>query len=78
MSIATLKSKKGAWVKLGRSGGPLLPGSYRGYVYLRASPKPYPTTSQQKAIGAKGRCVRDKCKGKKGSDFIACRVTCTG
>lgn len=78
MVLMGLKSKKGAWVKPGRTGGPLLPGSYRGYTYVRAPPKPYPTTSQQKAIGAKGRCVREKCKGKRASDFIACRQSCTG
>jgi len=76
--LAGMKTKLGAWVKPGRTGGPLLPGSYRDYTYVRAPPKSYPTTAQQKAIGAKGRCVREKCKGKRGSDFIACRQTCTG
>jgi len=78
MGLTALKSKKGAWVKAGRVGGPYLPGSYAQYTYLRAAPKPYPKTAQQKAIGAKGRCVREKCTGKTKSEFFECRASCVG
>ena len=47
-----MKTKKGAWVKAGRTGGPYLPGSYRDYTYVRAPPAAYPKTTQQKKIGA--------------------------
>lgn len=65
-----LKNKKGAWVKPGAG------GSYRSYIYVRAAPAAYPTTSQQKAIGDKGRCVGRECKGKTGSAFKECRHKC--
>lgn len=73
-----MKTKKGAWVKPGRHGGPYLPGSYYLYTYVRAPPKPYPTTAQQKKIGEKGRCVRRECRGKTGPDFFECRAKCVG
>ena len=73
-----MKTKKGAWVKAGRAGGPYLPGSYYQYTYVRAPPAPYPKTAQQKAIGVKGRCVRAECSGKRGPDFFECRDKCVG
>jgi hypothetical protein len=63
----SLKGKKGAWVKPG--GG----GSYRGYMYMRAAPKSYPTTSQQGKVGDAGRKVGENCTGKKGAEFKKCR-----
>jgi len=76
--LAGMRTRKGAWVKPGRSGGPYLPGSYRDYTYVRAPPAEYPTTKQQKAIGDKGRCVRKECTGKTGPAFFECRRTCVG
>ncbi len=67
-----LKGKRGAWVKPGAG------GSYRGYMYMRAAPKDYPTTAQQKAIGNKGRAMGEKCKGKTGAAFRACRHEAVG
>jgi len=62
-----LKGKKGMWMKPG--GG----GSYRGYLYARAAPSPYPATAHQHAIGDGGRRMGKECKGKKGADFKECR-----
>jgi len=76
--LTGMKTKKGAWVKPGRHGGPYLPGSYYQYTYVRAPPAPYPKTAQQKAIGAKGRCVREKCTGKTKTEFFICRAQCVG
>jgi hypothetical protein len=67
-----LKGKKGMWMKPG--GG----GSYRGYLYARAAPSPYPTTDQQKRIGDKGRRVGKECAGKTGSAFRECRHAAVG
>lgn len=76
--LTALKTKKGAWVKAGRGASGSFPGSYRDYTYIRAAPSGYATTAQQKSIGAKGRCVGQKCKGKTGADFLVCRHECTG
>ncbi|HEX54558.1 MAG TPA: hypothetical protein ENF49_00295 [Candidatus Altiarchaeales archaeon] len=70
-----LKTKKGAWVRLGNvSGDPMFPGGYKGYVYIRDAPDAYPKTSQQKKIAEAGRRIREKCKGKTGKDFTTCRT----
>ena len=62
------------WVKLGKQGSdPVAPGSYGGYVKMRKPPKRYTTTSIQKSIGEGGRTVGEKCKGKTGAAFRACR-----
>lgn len=62
------------WVKLGKQGSdPVAPGSYGGYVKMRNAPSAYPTTSIQHQIGAGGRAMGLKCKGKVGADFRACR-----
>lgn len=63
-----------AWVKLGRQGSdPVAPGSYGGWVKMRKPPKAYPTTAQQKKIGAGGRKMGVECKGKTGAEFRECR-----
>jgi len=62
-----LKGKRGAWVKPGAG------GSYRGYMYMRAAPKSYPTTAQQKKIGDGGRRMGKECAGKTGAAFRECR-----
>jgi len=64
--MKALKGKKGQWVKPGNG------GSYRGYQYVRSAPSDYPTTSQQKTIGDRGRQMSG-CKGKTGSSFKKCR-----
>ena len=62
------------WVKLGKQGSdPVAPGSYGGYVKFRRPPSAYPTTDIQKKIGAGGRAMGEKCKGKTGAAFRACR-----
>jgi hypothetical protein len=77
MGITSLKTRQGAWIKAGRSSGkPGWPGSYRDYTYVRGAPAPYPKTAQQKKIGDKGRCVAKECKGKTGSAFKECLLTC--
>ena len=62
-----LKTKKGMWVKPG--GG----HSYRGYMYVRAAPKEYPTKPHQHKIGDIGRKIAEECKGKSGTDWKICR-----
>ncbi len=70
-----LSTKKGAHVKPDSYKPGSFPGGYKGYLYIRAAPKPYPKTKQQKYIAAVGRAVREKCKGKyKGADFHACVI----
>lgn len=70
-----LSTKKGVHVKPDSyKAGSDFPGGYKGYLYVRAAPRDYPKTKQQKYIAAVGRAVKDKCKGKKGSDFHACVV----
>lgn len=77
--IRGLRTKKGSWVKMGaRGAGASFPGSYGNYVYLRAPPKDYAKTAQQKRIASIGYCVQEKCTGKTGSAFLECRRTCTG
>ena len=77
MPITSMKTMKGAWIKPGhastRAGWP---GSYWAYTYVRAAPKPYPKTAQQKKIGEKGRCVARECKGKTGAAFKECLLGC--
>lgn len=71
MSMRSMKTKKGAWVKPGQtSGRSSFPGSYGDYVYVRAPPASYPKTAQQIKIGAAGReCA---IKGKSGRDIHEC------
>lgn len=77
MAITGYKTRKGSWVKPGHmSNKSGWPGSYYLYTYVRAPPKPYPKTKQQKAIGDKGRCVAKECKGKSGSTFKECLLGC--
>lgn len=53
MAFKSLKTKKGAWIKPGStSGRSSFPGSYGNFVYLRAAPKDYPKTAQQRKIGS--------------------------
>lgn len=69
-----LKGKKGFWGKMGQvSGNPTWPGGYKGYTYFRDAPDAYPKTAQQEKVGDAGRMIGEKCKGKKGGDFTACR-----
>jgi len=67
-----MATKKGAWVKPGNvgTGTAGFPGSYGDYIYVRAAPKDYPKTAQQRRIGEAGR----KCaiKGKSGRDIHEC------
>jgi hypothetical protein len=65
--VYQLKGKKGVWTKPGSG------GSYRGYMYMRAAPKAYPTTAQQSKVGDAGRKVGENCKGKVGTEFRKCR-----
>jgi len=69
-----LKTKKGYWGKMGQvSGNPMFPGGYKGYTYFRDAPDSYPKTAQQEKVGRAGRLIGQKCKGKTGADFTACR-----
>ena len=71
MSMRSLKTKKGAWVKPGQTSGvSSFPGSYADYVYVRAPPAAYPKTAQQRRIGAAGReCA---VRGKSGREIHDC------
>jgi len=70
-----LKTKKGFWGKPGQvSGNSTFPGGYKGYMYFRDAPDEYPKTPQQKKIGELGREIGEKCAGKHGADFTACRA----
>ena len=55
-----MSTKKGRWVKYGRAGKSSAPGGYKGYVYERAAPAPYPKTSQQKKAATCARTVVKK------------------
>jgi len=73
--MRALKTKGGAWVKPGGSSGKaMFPGSYVGYEYKRQAPSAYPKTAQQEKVAAAGRELKEKCAGKKGSDFTICRA----
>ncbi|RLG23831.1 hypothetical protein DRN85_08605 [Methanosarcinales archaeon] len=71
-----LSTKKGAHVKPDSYKPGSFPGGYKGYLYIRAAPKPYPKTKQQRYIAAVGAAVSKNCpKGKyKGAEFRACVV----
>jgi len=77
--VRQLKTKAGSWGKEGAvSSDPMFPGSYKGYTYNRPAPntqteKYKNVKEQQKKIGDAGRAIREKCKGKTGTDFTICR-----